>query len=205
MQRSLEVLRDDSTPPKSPFVRPHMNFAKSASAKSKLQRRIWALILLLGFVFILTRLFSHSSSQRHPFYDQESLHPRNYLNGSLSASNPPPFSFCPVHGPGDTIGQKYGPSAMAKSRLHLGSGARIQRVIHRVSMRMKYHYIVSYTIFCRQCLVCPSLLVLLEVPVSIDVCFMKRTLFGYPFTFRYMVSCINELARIIPYRKGCHS
>jgi hypothetical protein len=42
-----------------------------------------------------------------------------------------PFDFCPVFGPGDRIGSKYGQLVMSQSRVHLGSGARVQKVIHR--------------------------------------------------------------------------
>ncbi|KAG8834849.1 cap64-like protein [Serendipita sp. 399] len=75
------------------------------------------------------RLLSKNSTTNHSFYNQDVLHPINYLN--TSTNHPPPFSFCPIHGPGDAIGNKYGAHAMAMSRLHLGSGARIQRLIHR--------------------------------------------------------------------------
>ena len=91
--------------------------------------RIWALLAALVVLFLLTRSFVHQSPHPHSFYNRDALHPRNYLNASAAA--PTPFDFCPVHGPGDLLGQKYGVHLISKSRLHTGSGARIQRVIHK--------------------------------------------------------------------------
>ena len=42
-----------------------------------------------------------------------------------------PFDFCPSYSPGDKIGTKYGTVTLSKSRMHLGSGARIQRVLNK--------------------------------------------------------------------------
>jgi hypothetical protein len=53
----------------------------------------------------------------------------DYLNAS--ASDPPPFAFCPVFGPGDAIGEKRGQWGLLRSRLHMGSGARVQKVIQK--------------------------------------------------------------------------
>ena len=39
--------------------------------------------------------------------------------------------FCPSYSPGDEIGAKYGAITLSKSRMHLGSGARIQRVLNK--------------------------------------------------------------------------
>ena len=124
-------------PPKSPFIRPHLNGdsgldkkrSMSALFASSFSARIWAIFIGICVIIAITRLFG-TSSVTTSFYNQDSLHPVNYLNTSQSA--PPPFPFCPVHGPGDIIGNKYGAHAMAKSRLHLGSAARIQRLLHRV-------------------------------------------------------------------------
>jgi len=61
------------------------------------------------------------------------LHPINYLNlsdaNNEAAQNP--FPFCPTFGRGDVLTEKYGPLAISKSWLHLGSGARVQQVIHK--------------------------------------------------------------------------
>jgi hypothetical protein len=139
MQQRVHRSMDNhlGTPPKSPFIRPHLNqsngrsFDKNRAALfASSTARIWAIIVGICVIFTITRLFAGKSTVTTSFYDQASLHPVNYLN--TSRSTPPPFPFCPVHGPGDVIGNKYGAHAMAKSRLHLGSGARIQRLIHRV-------------------------------------------------------------------------
>jgi hypothetical protein len=51
------------------------------------------------------------------------------LNASEAAPNP--FDFCPVYGPGDEIGLKHGAATLGRTRLHLGTGARVQRVLNR--------------------------------------------------------------------------
>ncbi|BEJ08278.1 hypothetical protein CcaverHIS641_0503630 [Cutaneotrichosporon cavernicola] len=53
----------------------------------------------------------------------------DYLNAS--SSEPAPFSFCPDFGPTDLVAQKRGQVPLLKSRLHTGTGARIQRLIHK--------------------------------------------------------------------------
>ena len=71
--------------------------------------------------------------RNHPSTYQAALHPINYLNISdadnEAAQNP--FPFCPTFGKGDVLAEKYGPLAISKSWLHLGSGARVQQVIHK--------------------------------------------------------------------------
>lgn len=139
MQHRVHRSIDNSlgNPPKSPFIRPHLN-GNDADKKSRpgaaflgtsSSFRIWAIFICICVIFVITRLFSGTSSSSTAFYNQDALHPINHFNASQSA--PAPFPFCPVHGPGDIIGNKYGPHSMAKSRLHLGSGARIQRLLHR--------------------------------------------------------------------------
>jgi hypothetical protein len=92
--------------------------------------RIW---LILGlFLFLLT--FTHyivPTATPTPTYTFSNLNltPKNYLNASEAGPNP--FDFCPVYGPGDEIGLKHGAVALGKSRLHLGSGARVQRVLNK--------------------------------------------------------------------------
>jgi hypothetical protein len=92
--------------------------------------RIW---LILGlFLFLLT--FTHYigvPTANTPTYTFSNLNltPRNYLNASETAPNP--FDFCPVYGPGDEIGLKHGAVTLGKTRLHLGSGTRIQRVLNK--------------------------------------------------------------------------
>lgn len=125
----------------TPTIRPNLKLTSLNSGSSPMQprlhnrtlaspARIWALLAALLVLVLLTRSFAHQSpAQSHSFYNRDALHPKNYLNASASA--PAPFDFCPVHGPGDAIGQKYGVHLMSKSRIHTGSGARIQRVIHK--------------------------------------------------------------------------
>lgn len=129
------------SPNPTPTIRPNLKLASFKNGYSSMQSslhnktlaspaRIWALLAALLVLFLLTRSFIHQSpAQSHSFYNRDALHPRNYLNAS--ASTPAPFDFCPVHGPGDVIGQKYGVHLMSKSKLHTGSGARIHRVIHK--------------------------------------------------------------------------
>jgi hypothetical protein len=97
--------------------------------------RIWA--ILLGFVLLiaLSRIISFSTHTNASF-TTEGLVPKNYLHeanyligNSSEAANP--FDFCPVFGPGDDIAKKYGLVPLAQSRLHLGSGGRVHRVIHK--------------------------------------------------------------------------
>ncbi len=67
-------------------------------------------------------------SHTHPS-DTHTLTPRDYLNNSRS--DPAPFEFCPVFGPGDAIAARRGQFELLKSRLHMGTGARVQRVLHK--------------------------------------------------------------------------
>lgn len=57
------------------------------------------------------------------------LSPVDFLNAS--ASDPAPFDFCPVFGPSDEVAQRRGQWGLMKSRLHMGSGARVQRVVQK--------------------------------------------------------------------------
>lgn len=97
-----------------------------------LTNRIWIILSLFGFIIFFTRAIfppdKSPTAPRHTFLNAN-LKPKNYLNASAEEANP--FDFCPVFGPGDEYGAKYGVHALTKSRLHLGSGARVQRVIHK--------------------------------------------------------------------------
>lgn len=93
--------------------------------------RIWLIIVLFLALILFTRSIlpsdsSHNSRHRLLHTDAK---PRNYLN--ISDSGTQPFSFCPALGPGDELVSKYDPVVLTKTRLHHGSGARIQRVIMR--------------------------------------------------------------------------
>ncbi|KAG8899281.1 cap64-like protein [Tulasnella sp. 403] len=93
-----------------------------------------ALLILAGIVslFIVTRIFFPSDAS--PFNPGQMpisipLVAKNYLNSSKT--DPAPFAFCPIYGPGDPVAAKYGAHNLAKSRIHVGSGGRVQRVIHK--------------------------------------------------------------------------
>ncbi|KAI0299373.1 hypothetical protein B0F90DRAFT_1818135 [Multifurca ochricompacta] len=104
-----------------------------------LPNRIWLILSLFLTVLFFTRLIlpSHSSDayylRNHPSSYSSSLRPINYFNLSDpdtdAAQNP--FPFCPTFGKGDVLAEKYGALAISKSWLHLGSGARVQQVIHK--------------------------------------------------------------------------
>lgn len=61
--------------------------------------------------------------------DVSTLEPRDYFNNSQT--DPAPFEFCPVFGPGDAVAARRGQFELLRSRLHLGTGARIQRVLNK--------------------------------------------------------------------------
>lgn len=95
--------------------------------------RIWAIIALFIFIVSFTRYILPPVGPGHAGtgvrFPQSALKAKNYLNRTGMEGNP--FEFCPVFGPGDEIGRKYGGMTLSQTRLHLGSGGRIQRVIHK--------------------------------------------------------------------------
>ncbi|KAH8827127.1 Cap64 protein [Flagelloscypha sp. PMI_526] len=91
--------------------------------------RIWIIVALFIVLLTITHYILPSASYQPQVYSNAHLTAKNYLN--TSDETPNPFDFCPVMGPGDQVGQKYGARVVSQSRLHLGSGARIQRVLHR--------------------------------------------------------------------------
>ncbi|KAG1886684.1 hypothetical protein F4604DRAFT_1283611 [Suillus subluteus] len=98
--------------------------------------RIWAIILGFILLVMVSRYISSSNRTRAGSFTTEGLVPKNYLHdanyligNSSEAANP--FDFCPVFGPKDEIANKYGVVPLAQSRLHLGSGGRVHRVIHK--------------------------------------------------------------------------
>lgn len=91
--------------------------------------RIWLILALFLVLILFTRsILPIDSSPRHRLLTSD-LKPKNYLN--VTDQDAMPFSFCPALGPGDELAGKYDPVALSKSRFHLGSGARIQRVINK--------------------------------------------------------------------------
>ncbi|KAH7883102.1 hypothetical protein F5I97DRAFT_1815056 [Phlebopus sp. FC_14] len=103
--------------------------------------RIWALLGIFVSIVALTRYVLPSYHYRPPPLTTVGLVPKNYLHeASYFAANTSevegqstwnPFMFCPVFGPADDIAEKYGVMALTQSRLHLGSGGRVHRVIHK--------------------------------------------------------------------------
>lgn len=93
--------------------------------------RIWLILAVFLALIVFTRSILPSDSSYYPRH--KLLHidakPRNYLN--LTEGGTAPFSFCPALGPGDELAEKYDPVTLTKTRLHTGSGSRIQRVITR--------------------------------------------------------------------------
>jgi hypothetical protein len=93
--------------------------------------RIWIIVAVFLFLIAFTHFVLPKNHYQSPTeaYSTANLKPKNYINSSDAEPNP--FSFCPSFGPGDDLGAKYGSLTLSKSKLHLGSGARLQRVIHR--------------------------------------------------------------------------
>jgi hypothetical protein len=98
--------------------------------------RIWAIILGFILLIALSRVISFSTHTNAGSFTTEGLVPKNYLHEANylignSSETANPFDFCPVFGPNDEIAKKYGVVPLAQSRLHLGSGGRVHRVIHK--------------------------------------------------------------------------
>lgn len=115
----------------------HATFPDSEKTPSRLRQkslgvtnRIWLILFAFVALIVFTRsvLPQEAAHTRHrtPHAD---LKPKNYLNFSEDAPNP--FPFCPALGPADDLATKYDPIVLSTTRFHLGSGARIQRVINK--------------------------------------------------------------------------
>ncbi|KAF8326453.1 hypothetical protein F5887DRAFT_1014635 [Amanita rubescens] len=98
--------------------------------RGKAQLRIASPVAIVTTFIILVHFLSpsYNESSSHPTYSNANLKAKNYLR---SSDQPNPFDFCPVFGPGDDVGNKYGPIRLGQSRLHMGSGARVLRVLNR--------------------------------------------------------------------------
>ena len=96
--------------------------------------RIWIILSLILSILLLSRYIlsspSSPSAGGHRLLSSD-LKPKNYLNATELQHRESPFAFCPVYGEGDEVGKKYGALALARTRVHLGSGARIQRVVNK--------------------------------------------------------------------------
>ncbi|KZV90938.1 hypothetical protein EXIGLDRAFT_676605 [Exidia glandulosa HHB12029] len=96
--------------------------------------RVWLGLVGLAalFYFFFPSSYSYSPYPRHQYTQARELHPVNYLRNLTKGDVvPPPFDFCPVFGPGDRLGLKYGSVALGRSRLYTGTNTRVQRVIHK--------------------------------------------------------------------------
>ncbi|KAG8687111.1 cap64-like protein [Ceratobasidium sp. 423] len=135
--RSLTELtpsdHDLSKAPPPPTPTPMVTMGdKSPRMPASLSRAYLVAIGVLALVFISALALSRDSLPilpKHALTDAHSLVPHDYLNASKA--DPAPFDFCPIFGPGDELATKYGAAALARSRLHAGTGARVQRVVHK--------------------------------------------------------------------------
>lgn len=106
-----------------------------------LPNRIWLILTLFLSILVFTRLILPSHNPDAAYFHRNpptpystTLHPINYLNLTDADDNDAaqnPFPFCPTFGKSDVLAEKYGPLAISKSWVHLGSGARVQQVIHK--------------------------------------------------------------------------
>lgn len=88
------------------------------------------LLFIVIFIIAATLFWPISGSGSVvQIYSNADLKAKNYFNST--DNDPNPFPFCPNYGPGDELGTKYGAVTLSKSRFHLGSGDRIQRVLNR--------------------------------------------------------------------------
>ncbi|TRM67233.1 hypothetical protein BD626DRAFT_397026 [Schizophyllum amplum] len=101
-------------------------------ARRGLTNRLWLVVcaVLALFAFVHYVVPSFGGGATAATYSNSDLKPKNYMNASMEEA-PNPFDFCPVYGPGDEVAARHGALALSKTRMHLGSGARIQRVLHR--------------------------------------------------------------------------
>ncbi|GJJ14705.1 hypothetical protein Clacol_008972 [Clathrus columnatus] len=110
-----------------PQIPPHSGKLTTISEDGKSHRIPPRLTSIRIWVFVI--FSSHVGEYHHLSYPNSNLIPKDYLN--TTEDTPPPFDFCPIYGPGDVLAQKYGAHTLLKSKLHLGSGARVQKVIRK--------------------------------------------------------------------------
>lgn len=94
--------------------------------------RAWLIVVVLGAILTVTYFLQGPSASKlsnTPTYSNSHLNAKNYLN--VTDLGPNPFEFCPSYGPGDELGEKYGSNLLSQSRMNLGSGARVQRVLNK--------------------------------------------------------------------------
>lgn len=98
--------------------------------KNRSVNRIWLILAVVSIVLVVTHYVILPVRQPAVHtYSNSHLKPKNYLNSSDPQPNP--FEFCPLYGPGDHLGTTYGAFSLSQSRLHLGSGHRVQKVLNR--------------------------------------------------------------------------
>lgn len=120
-----------ATPPGLLSPRVDEKLTRGQQRSMGLSHRIWVLIsVIIFFLLCMYILTPPAEDTPHHRFSNAHLVPKDYLNASDDPQSAP-FSFCPVYGPGDPLVEKYSSFALAKSKLHLGSGARVQRVIRK--------------------------------------------------------------------------
>ena len=128
MQRRAGRGQAHISPPQQQRMRPD---PEKSSRPMGIRNRKWLIlflvILIIAATLFILPLFGRGSVVQ--IYSNADLKAKNYFNAT--ESDPNPFSFCPNYGPGDELGTKYGAVTLSKSRFHLGSGDRIQRVLNR--------------------------------------------------------------------------
>ena len=106
--------------------------AKLSGSFFNLPKRVWLILLFVFVILVFTRFALPSANSPSPVrWTNANLTPVNYFNDSYVQNGPDPFGFCPEGAEGDTLAAKYGASVLSQTRLHMGSGARIQRVVQR--------------------------------------------------------------------------
>ncbi|KZP21289.1 hypothetical protein FIBSPDRAFT_788380 [Athelia psychrophila] len=139
MQRRTGKGMAHITPPLGQFASMTGSSEKSARLINRrsfgVTNRIWAILLLFVFIVSFTRYVLPSApggaGARLGAYPASTLKSKNYLNKTAGLTETNPFGFCPVFGPGDDLGKKYGSVVLGKTRSHLGSSGRVQRVLHK--------------------------------------------------------------------------
>ncbi|KAL7415570.1 hypothetical protein BDY24DRAFT_381553 [Mrakia frigida] len=87
------------------------------------------ILYLTGALSLPGHSYTNHSSTPHGVTHSHLLTPHDYLNASLS--EPAPFPFCPLYGPGDEVANRRGQVNLLKTRLHTGTGARVQKVVRK--------------------------------------------------------------------------
>ncbi|CDZ98034.1 SGNH hydrolase-type esterase domain [Phaffia rhodozyma] len=87
------------------------------------------LLVILFMTGVVPTFRSNDLVAQHHASFHSALTSHDYLNASLI--DPAPFPFCPLYGPGDEVANRRGQLALMKSKMHLGSGARVQKVIRK--------------------------------------------------------------------------